>query len=152
MRIPVCLAATLALSTLTSLAVAAPRPVGDVRVLAPIPSPGFPEGVVVRNHRAYVSTQSHGGTAGLGPSTVVAFDTRTGALVRTYTILGEDLSQDHSLTNMAFDARRRLYVLSSQLGLVRIRLGTGEQLIYAPPIPDLPTCAAVPPETPCSPS
>ena len=92
------------------------------------------------------------GTAGLGPSTVVAFDTRTGALVRTYTIQGEDLSQAHSLTNMAFDARHRLYVLSSQLGLLRIVLGTGAQEVYAPPIPDLPRCAAVPAGTPCSPT
>src|SRR5262245_48105447 len=92
-------AATLALSL---PATAGRRPVGEVRVMAPIPSPGFPEGVVVWNNRAYVSTQSHGGTAGLGPSTVVAFNRRTGALLRTYTIQGEDLSKDHSLTNMAF--------------------------------------------------
>ena len=138
--------------TLQSPVAAGPRPLGDVRVLAPIPSPGFPEGVIVRNARAYVATQSHAGTAGLGPSTVVAFKIRTGAIARTYTIAGEDLSRDHTLTNMAFDARHRLYVLSSQLGLVRINLRTGAQDVYAPPIPDLPICSAVPPGTPCSPT
>src|SRR5262249_61192010 len=86
---------------------AGPRPVGDVRELAPIPSPGYPEGVVVRKSRAYVATQSHSGTAGLGPSTVVAFKIGTGAIARTYTIVGENLAADHTLTNMAFDARHR---------------------------------------------
>ena len=144
------LAATL--SCLPVPALAARRAVGDVRVLASIPSPGFPEGVVVRGSRAYVSTQSHGGTAGLGPSTVVAFSTRTGKLFRTYTIQGEVLAQDHSLTNMAFDRKHRLYVLSSQLGLLRIHLKTGAQETYAPPVPDLPACSAVPVGTPCSPT
>ena len=78
--------------------------------------------------------------------------TRTGAIARTYTIAGEDISRDHTLTNMAFDARHRLYVLSSQLGLVRINLRTGAQDVYAPPVPDLPICSAVPPGTPCSPT
>ena len=138
--------------TLESPVAAGPRPLGDVRVLAPIPSPGYTEGVIVRNARAYVATQSHAGTAGLGPSTVVAFKTRTGAIARTYTIAGENLSRDHTLTNMAFDARHRLYVLSSQLGLVRINLRTGAQDVYAPPVPDLPICSAVPLGTPCSPT
>jgi sugar lactone lactonase YvrE len=147
-------ASLLALATVPFAArvAAGPRPVGEVRVLAPIPSPGYPEGVIVRNSRAYVATQSHPGTAGLGPSTVVAFRTRTGKVARTYTIQGENLSQDHTLTNMAFDSRRRLYVLSSQLGLLRLDLRTGAQEVYAPPIPDLPACAAVPAGTPCSPT
>lgn len=53
---------------------------------------------------------------------------------------------------MAFDARHRLYVLSSQLGLLRINLRNGAQEVYAPRVPDLPMCSAVPPATPCSPT
>lgn len=139
----------LALLGVANPAAAEPRPLGDVRVLAQIPSPGFPESVVVRGNRAYVSTQSRSGTAGLGASTVVAFNARTGKLVRTYPIQGEILAQDHSLTNMAFDAQHRLYVLSSQLGLVRLDLKTGAQQTYAPPVPDLPIC---PNAGPCSPT
>lgn len=131
---------------------AEPRPLGDVRVLAKIPPPGFPESVVVRGNRAFVSTQSRSGTAGLGASTVVMFNARTGKLLRTYTIQGENLAQDHSLTNMAFDAQYRLYVISSQLGLLRLDLKTGAQTVYAPPVPNLPTCASVSIGTPCSPT
>lgn len=144
--------ATLCAAALLCLAGAAgadPRPLGDVRVLAQIPAPGFPESVVVRGNRAYVSTQSHSGTAGLGPSTVVAFNARTGKLVRTYPIQGEVLAQDHSLTNMAFDRQHRLYVLSSQLGLIRLDLKTGAQQPYAAPVPNLPAC---PNAAPCSPT
>jgi sugar lactone lactonase YvrE len=53
---------------------------------------------------------------------------------------------------MAFDSRHRLYVLSNQLGLLRINLRTGAQQTYAPPVPDLPTCAVAPPATLCSPT
>jgi sugar lactone lactonase YvrE len=51
----------------------------------------------------------------------------------------------------AFDLFNRLYVLSVQTGVVRINFDTGEQEVYAPPLPFLPMCAAVPPGTPCSP-
>ncbi len=133
-------------------AAAATRPLGDTRVLAPIPTPGFPEGIAVRGSRAYVSTQSRSGTAGLGPSAIVAFNARTGTLVRTYEIQGETLALDHSLTNVAFDRQHRLYVLSNQLGLLRLDVTSGAQEVYAPPVPDLPRCAVAPPDTPCSPT
>ena len=35
---------------------------------------------------------------------------------------------------------------------MRINLRTGAQDVYAPPVPDLPICSAVPPGTPCSPT
>jgi sugar lactone lactonase YvrE len=131
---------------------AAQRPLGDVRVLAVVPPPGFPESLVVRGSRAYVSTPSRGGTAGQGPSKVFAFNARRGNLVRTYEIQGESLAQDHSLTNMAFDRAHRLYVLSNQLGLIRLNIKTGAQEPYASPPVNLPPCATVTPPTPCSPT
>ena len=150
-RLFACLLAA-ALAVVTLSAEAATRPLGDVRVLAPVPPPGFPESIVIRGSRAYVSTQSRSGTAGLGPSKVVALNSHSGKLVRTYDIQGETLAQDHSLTNMAFDRSHRLYVLSSQLGLIRLNVTTGAQEPYAQPIPDLPRCAVAPPATPCSPT
>lgn len=139
-----------ALALLTISAAHAKRPLGDTRVLAVIPDPGFPEGLAIRGSRAYVSTPSRSGTAGLGPSTIFAFSTSSGKVVRTYEIQGEVLAQDHSLNNIAFDRQHRLYALSSQLGLIRLDIRTGAQEVYAPPIPDLPRCALAPP--PCSPT
>lgn len=128
------------------------RPLGEVRVLTPVPAPGFPESLAIRGSRAYVSVPSRSGTAGQGPSKILAFNSHSGKLVRTYDIQGENLAQDHSLTNIAFDRRHRLYILSSQLGLIRMNLTTGAQEPYASPLPNLPPCALVTPPTPCSPT
>lgn len=125
---------------------------GETQVLAPVPAPGFPEGIAVKGHTAYVSTQSRGGTAGLGPSKVMAFDTRTGQLLREYVIENEDLSQDHSLNNIAFGRGHRLYVLSPPLGIIRLDVASGAQTIYADPLPDLLPCSQVSPGTACSPT
>ena len=58
-----------------------PRPYGDVRVLATFPAePGYPEGIAVKGNKVYVSGPARFGTAGTGPSTVVAFNRDTGAL------------------------------------------------------------------------
>ena len=69
---------------------------GDVQVLATVPAPGFPEGIAVRGDRVYVAGPATFGTAGHIPSKVFAYDDRTGALLRTYDIQGENLSQEHA--------------------------------------------------------
>lgn len=125
---------------------------GDTQVLAPIPAPGFPEGIAVKGHTAYVSTPSRSGTAGEGPSEIIAFDTRTGQLVREYAIQNEDLSLDHSLNGIAFARGNDLCVLSPRLGIIRINVKSGAQDVYAAPLPDLPLCSQVPPGTDCSPT
>lgn len=151
-RLSACLlAAALAFVTLTT-ADGSSRPLGEVRVLAAVPAPGFPESIAVRGSRAYVSTPSRAGTAGQGPSKILAFNSHSGKLVRTYDIQGETLALDHSLTNIAFDRSHRLYILSSQLGLIRLNLTTGAQEPYASPVPNLPPCSQVSPGTPCSPT
>ena len=130
------------------------RPFGDVEVLATVPaSTGFPEGIAVRGNKIYVSGPARFGTAGDGtPSRVFAYDADSGALLRTYDIQGENLSQDHANSCIAFDGAGRLYVVNFQLGIVRIDLGSGQQSIYAPPVPDLAPCSTVAPGTPCSPT
>ena len=125
---------------------------GDIHVLTQIPAPGFPEGIAVKGHKVYVATQSRSATAGLGPSKVFAFDARTGQLLREYAIENEDLSQDHSLNNLAFGRGNRLYVLSPPLGIIRLDVRSGAQTIYADPLPDLPPCSQVAPGTACSPT
>ena len=130
------------------------RPFGDVQVLGTVPaSTGFPEGIAVRGNKVYVSGPARFGTAGDGtPSRVFAFDIDSGALLTTYDIQGEDLNQDHANSCIAFDANGSLYVVNFQLGIVRLDLGSGQQEVYAAPLPNLQPCSSVPPGTTCSPT
>lgn len=119
------------------------RPFGDVLFLAHVASPpGFPEGVAVRGNRAFVSAPAMFGTAGQPPSAIFAYDLRTGELVRTYPLSGEDLSQEHATSGIAFDGQGRLYVSNSQLGVIRLDLGSGDQESYVAWPPDIPNCTA----------
>lgn len=115
------------------------RPFGDVQTLGPFPvPPGSPEGIAVKGNKAYVSGPARFGTAGQPPSIVVVYDTRTGEKLETIQIQGEDLSQEHANSCVAFDGDGRLYVVNTQLGIVRIDLGSGAQTVYATPVPNLP--------------
>lgn len=95
----------------------------------------FPEGVALKGNRVYVSGPATFPTAGTPPSRIGVHDLRTGALVQMITIQGQDLSQEHALSNLAFDGQGRLYVIDTQQGVLRIDLETGEQQLYAPPLP-----------------
>lgn len=114
-----------------------PRPLGDVKVLAPVPAPGFPEGIAFHGNHVYVSGPATFGTAGSGPSVVWAFNASTGALMKTYEIEGEDLTQEHANSCLALDNKGRIYVNNTQLGIVRIDLGSGEQESYSSPFPNI---------------
>ncbi len=127
------------------------RPYGDVKVLATFPTPpGFPEGIAVKGNKVYVSGPARFGTAGTGPSTVVAFNRATGALEATYTTQGEALQFEHANSCIAFDGQGRLYVLNTQLGMYRLDVETGQQSAYSAPFPDLKPCSISP--APCSPT
>jgi hypothetical protein len=127
---------------LIQLATLPKRPVGEGSVLTQLPaSPGYPEGVVVVGDKIYVSGPAAFGTAGTGPSAVTIIDRQTGAIKGKITIQGEDVTQEHALSCITSDAFGRLYVLSTQLGVVRLTPksnGTYKQDIYAGPFPDLP--------------
>ena len=150
----VLLAATAAASSLlTSASADSPqdRPYGDARVLATFPAePGYPEGIAVKGNKVYVSGPARFGTAGTGPSTVVAYNRDTGALEATYTTQGEALQFEHANSCIAFDGQGRLYVLNIQLGMYRIDTGSGQQQSYSTPFPDLPACNGN--NAPCSPT
>lgn len=142
-----------ALNATTAPAQAAKAPPISVEPLAMVPqTPGFPEGIAVSGARVYVSSPARFGTAGTGPSTIHVFHKNTGRLVDTIAIEGEDLAQEHALTAIAIDSADRLYVLSTQLGVVRIEDTPHgyAQDIYAPPLPDLPACSAAPAGEECS--
>jgi sugar lactone lactonase YvrE len=148
------LLAILAATQVNAQSSQARRPFGDVQVLGTVPaSTGFPEGIAVRGNKIYVSGPARFGTAGDGtPSRVFAFDIDSGVLLRTYDIQGEDLNQDHANSCIAFDDDGRLYIVNFQLGIVRLDLASGQQEVYAAPLPNLQPCSSVAPGTPCSPT
>jgi sugar lactone lactonase YvrE len=128
------------------------RPFGDVQALAQVPDPpGFPEGIAVKGNKVYVAGPASFNTANTPPSQVFAYDTRTGELLRTYTIQGEFLGAPHANSCIAFDDEDRLYVVNLQLGIARIDVESGQQQTYAAPLPDLAPCAPNQ-TTPCSPT
>jgi sugar lactone lactonase YvrE len=136
--------------TCTGVAQAEVRPFGDARVLAPVPTPpGFPEGIAVAHGLVWVSGPATFGTAGKPPSKVLLYHAGAGALLRSWDIQGEDLSQEHANSSLALDRLLRVYVLNTQLGIVRISLN-GKQQQYSTPFPDLKPCGQVAP--PCSPA
>ena len=95
---------------------------GDVQVLAPFPNnPGFPEGVAVRNGRVYSAGAATFGTAGKGPSAVIVHSRATGALIKRFDTVGENLAFEHANSSIAFDGKGRLYVLNTQLGMYRLK-------------------------------
>lgn len=158
MRIPLVALTALALSLPATAAFAKPKaPLGTTTVLATVPAPGypgalgFPEGLAVNGNKVYVGASATFGTAGSVASQIYAFDRKSGALSRTYVIQGQDLSQEHAISNLAFDGDDRLYALDTQQGVIRLELGSGAQEVYAP-IPDLLPCSVALPGTDCSPT
>jgi hypothetical protein len=149
----------------SSASSAAAPAIGDGSVLAPIApaahacagqpgcNGGFPEGVAVVGDRVYVAGPATFGTAGKGPSVVTVLNRANGALITEILIAGEQLGFEHALSGIAVDAAGDVFVVSTQLGVIRIhRHGQDyQQSAYAPPLPDLPACAPGG-ATPCTPT
>jgi sugar lactone lactonase YvrE len=134
---------------LAQMALAAEPEFGDVKVLAQVPQPGFPEGIVHNGIFTYVTGAATFGTANNGiPSRVWVYLTSNGQLLASVDVIGEDLTQEHANSCAAIDGFGRLYVLNSQLGVIRY---TPFQQTWGAPLPNLPPCNQVQPGTPCSP-
>jgi len=125
-------------------------------VIAPVLAPpGYPDGLAVHKNRLYVAGPSQADLAGPVPSEINVFHKKTGALLESVSIQGEDLLAPHALTGLAIDSKKRIHVLSSQLGLLRlerVQKHTWVQSVYAGPFPDLPVCAVANPDELCSPT
>jgi sugar lactone lactonase YvrE len=146
------LSALVLASSVAPAAQAHPPAVGDTSVFITLPPfPGFPEQPITSGDKLYVCTDAHFGTVGAGPPEVQIFSRATGALLERVPLQNIDVTQEHGMSAGAFDLFNRLYVLSVQTGVVRIDFVTGEQEVYAPPMPYLPMCSTVPAGTPCSP-
>ena len=125
---------------------------GDAAVHAKVPTPpGYPEGIAVIGNRMVVAGPATFGTTGKGPSEVLVYNKTTGALVKSYPIKGENLLAEHANSSLAIDGKGRIYVLNTQLGIVRLSFD-GTQKSYSKPFPDLPPCLLAPAGTPCSPT
>lgn len=123
-------------------ATAASRSALDIRVFARVPEPGQPEPIAIGPHqrRVFVGTNQQGKGDADAPSKVFVYS-RQGRLLRDIELRRQDLSEDHGIQGLAFDARRRLYVLdrSATPRVVRINLRTGRQRDYAA-FRDVPPC------------
>lgn len=92
----------------------------------------------MHGNRVFVSGPARFGTAGTGPSAIQVFDRKSGASITTIYVTGEDLSQEHALSNIALDSDGRIYALSTQLGLIRFtKHGQNgyQQEAYGDPLP-----------------
>jgi sugar lactone lactonase YvrE len=107
------------------------RAIGDSRVIAAVPFPGYPEGIAVHDGLIYTSGPAAFGVPGnLVPSLIFAFDEQTGALVRTITVQNQT-GPLNALSCLAFGDGDDLYVLDEGQGVVKINVETGQQSVYS---------------------
>ncbi|MBD2113219.1 MULTISPECIES: SMP-30/gluconolactonase/LRE family protein [Cyanophyceae] len=127
--------------------------IGDGRVFAgPDLSPPFPEGIVADRNRIYVAGPAALGDNGGRPSEVRVFHRLTSELLTTIFLEGERLSEIHGVAGVAVDGQHRVYVVSSQLGIVRLSPQDQgyRQEIYSPVLPEIACNPSLPPTLPCS--
>jgi sugar lactone lactonase YvrE len=109
------------------------RPIGDSKVIAAVPFPGYPEGIAVHDGLIYTSGPAAFGVPGnFAPSKVFAYDIETGALVKTITIQNQ-AGPLKAISCIAFGEDDNLYVLDEGQGVLQINIETGQQSVYAAP-------------------
>lgn len=124
----------------------------DTRVTTRVPRPGYPAFVYSHpNGRLYAGTYTN--PSGDDERSRIFEWTRSGTLLRSWTVPGQDLGGDQGAQAALSDAAGRLVVLErSTARVMRLNLGTGRFTTYAR-IPDLPTCApGEEPDGSCSPN
>jgi hypothetical protein len=147
-RLAAALAGLVALLLVAASAGASTR--GQVTVLAPVPSPGFPALPHVIGDQIYEGTYSN--PLGDQLASRVYRYSISGQLERTYVVTGQDLSQPHGVQVAANDAAGRLLLLDKSSGrILRLDPQTGAQTLYSR-VPDLGLCSIAPAGAPCSPA
>jgi streptogramin lyase len=119
-------------------------------VFARLPAiPGHPDASMVgTDGKVYVTTNKGVASNGGEPASVIYQLSPHGRLLRTFTITGQDVANDHGVMGMEQDAAGRLYVTDfAPPRVLRIDLRTGRQETYAP-MPDLPACTPAAPGQP----
>ena len=115
------------------------RPRWDTRVFSRVPNPGYPAFVYAHpNGRVYAGTYTNP-KGDKVPSRVLEW-TRDGTLQRSWSVPGQDLSQEHGVQVATSDARGRLVLLEkSRSRALMLDPRTGRFTRYAS-FPDLPVC------------
>ena len=123
--------ALLALFFLTPAAIFA-QALGNSKVVATVPPPGYPEGIATRGNRFYVSGPATFGQP-LGSAYVYAYDIKTGALEATYPItITNPFAGMSAASCIAFGPDGKLYVIEPFVGVIRMDLNPGNtQSVYA---------------------
>jgi sugar lactone lactonase YvrE len=107
------------------------RQIGDSKVIAAVPFPGYPEGIAVHDGLIYTSGPAAFGVPGnFVPSKIFAFDEQTGALVKTIVVEGQQ-GPLNALSCLAFGDGDDLYVLDEGQGVLKINVETGRQSVYS---------------------
>jgi hypothetical protein len=127
-------AALLALSQTSTVLLA--QALGDSKVVAPVSLPGYPEGIVVRGNRFYVSGPAAFGQP-LNSAYVNAYSIKTGALEATYPItITNPVAGMSGASCIAFGPDGKLYVVEPFVGIIRLDLDPlNTQSVYAPFVP-----------------
>jgi hypothetical protein len=150
MKLRTALVAAVAALVSIAPAAAATRSRGDVRVLALIPTPGYPALPHLVGSSIYEGTYDN--PIGSSLSSRVFEYTDGGELLNSWTVAGQDTSQPHGVQVAANDARGRLLLLDKTSGrIIRLDPRTGAQSLYSQ-VPDLPLCSSASAGTPCSPA
>lgn len=113
----------------------------DLRVFAPVPAPGQPEGLVVApDGDVYATSFNNGKGDASRPGTIFRF-APDGILRRTYAITGEDMTAGlQGAGGIAFDANGLMYVVDGRPARVlTIDPATGTQRTYSD-FRSLPSC------------
>jgi len=113
---------------------------GTTTLFAAVPLPGHADTSLVLPDGSVLVSTNRGAMGTTGPSKLFRYSAR-GALLRTYTVAGQNLAGDHGTMSMALDAQGRVYVADySPPRVLRFDLRTGAQTTYAT-LPDLPACS-----------
>ena len=109
---------------------------GQSAVVAPVPSPGFPEGIATRGNRVYVAGPAAFGQP-LGSAYVDAYDIRSGTLEAVYPITITNPFVGISAGScIAFGEDGKAYVIEPFIGVIRMDLNPGNsQSVYSAFIP-----------------
>jgi len=127
------------------------RGMWDTRVFAHVQAPGYPAYAFVhRNGRVYAGTYTN--PQGDHQRSRVFEWSRGGALLRSWTVPGQHLGQDHGVQVANADAHGRLVLLEkSTSSVMTLDVRTGHFRTWAT-LPDLPTCAPGTTGPDCSPN
>jgi sugar lactone lactonase YvrE len=129
--IALALAATIAATVAPAARAGDGRPRWDTRVLALVPPPGYPaRAYVAPNGRIYEGTYENPAGDSV-PSRVLEY-TGDGALLRSWTVQGQDLTQGYGVQVATSDALGRLVLLDkAPARALLLDPRTGEQTTYA---------------------